>query len=238
VLLLLFDIDGTLLRGATEAHALAMTSALHEVYAVGPGDPPSERAAIGSFAGRTDIDIARELATAWGCERARFDEGVAELEAACAREYERLVPEDLSRFCVPGIGELLDELGAWAEVMLALLTGNLEQVARLKLERAGLGRHFRHGQGAFGSDGERREMLPAIARARAGAEGRLHPRERTIVIGDTPRDIACARADRVRCIAVTSGLHGADELSGADAVATSTPALRELIGAQLRASRL
>jgi phosphoglycolate phosphatase len=45
------------------------------------------------------------------------------------------------------------------------------------------------------------------------------PRERTIVIGDTPRDIACARADGVRCVAVTTGPHPADELGGADAVA-------------------
>ena len=86
---------------------------------------------------------------------------------------------------------MLEELDAREGVRLAVLTGNLEPIARLKLARAGLGRFFEHGQGGFGSDHEDRTELPAIARARAGG----YPRAQTVVIGDTPRDIACARAD-------------------------------------------
>ena len=100
--------------------------------------------------------------------------------------------------------ELLTELSARPdEFRLSLVTGNLEPIARLKLERAGVGRFFAAGQGGFGSDHEDRGRLPAIARARASDPP--WPRERTVVIGDTPRDIACARADGVRVAAVATG---------------------------------
>ena len=103
------------------------------------------------------------------------------------------------------------------DVGLSLVTGNFEPVARLKLARAGVGHHFPAGQGGFGSDSEDRADLPGIARRRAGRDGRAHPRERTMVIGDTPRDIACARADGVRCVAVTTGPFAAADLRDADA---------------------
>jgi phosphoglycolate phosphatase-like HAD superfamily hydrolase len=116
-------------------------------------------------------------------------------------------------------------------VRLSLVTGGYEPIARLKLKRAGLVRHFPAGQGAFGSDAEDRAALPGIARRRAGRDGVSHPRDQTIVIGDTPRDIACARADGVRCFAVASGLFRAAELSGADAVAADAHELRALLEA-------
>ena len=72
-------------------------------------------------------------------------------------------------------------------------------------------------------------MLPGIARRRAGADGVAFPRERTIVIGDTPRDIFCARADDVRCLAVTTGPYDAGQLRDADAVASNAAELRELL---------
>ena len=109
---------------------------------------------------------------------------------------------------------------------LGLLTGNYEQIARLKLERAGLSGAFAGAPGGFGSDAEDRAALPAIARRRAGTSKEPHPRADTIVIGDTPADIACARADEVRCVAVASGPFGAEALRGADAVASDTVGLR------------
>jgi phosphoglycolate phosphatase len=136
---------------------------------------------------------------------------------------------------VPGIAELVGSLAARDDVTLSLVTGNFEPVARLKLKRAGIGRHFPAGQGGFGSDSEDRAALPGIARRRAGHDGVSHPRARTIVIGDTPRDIACARADDVRCFAVTTGPHAAEDLTGADAVARDPAHLLELITAALAA---
>jgi phosphoglycolate phosphatase-like HAD superfamily hydrolase len=114
-----------------------------------------------------------------------------------------------------------------------LLTGNLEPIAHLKLMRAGIGRYFPRGAGGFGSDAEDRTDLPAIARRRAGHDGAPHPRDRTIVIGDTPLDIACARADRVRVFAVATGPYEAPDLAAADAVVADAVALRPVLEAQL-----
>ena len=124
---------------------------------------------------------------------------------------------------------LLDWLTAQADVKLGLLTGNYEQIARLKLARAGIGSAFTRRQGGFGSDAEDRTALPAIARRRAGTVTTPYPRRETIVIGDTPRDIACARADGVRCVAVASGPFTADALAAADAVARDAVELRRIL---------
>jgi phosphoglycolate phosphatase len=112
------------------------------------------------------------------------------------------------------VPEVLDELAARPGIRHSLVTGNLEPIARMKLRAAGIGHHFARGQGGFGSDAEDRAELPGIARARAGN----HPAADTIVIGDTPRDIACARADDVGVIAVATGPYRADQLTAADAV--------------------
>lgn len=226
-LLILFDIDGTLLSGATLAHAQALHRALREVH----GIDASRSSARFSPAGRTDGEIARLLALGAGVSAEAIDERAQDVRDACCREYATLCPTDLSDTVLPGVASLLEWLGARDGVRLSLLTGNYEPVARLKLKRAGIGRHFPAGQGGFGSDSEDRAALPAIARRRAGHGGVSHPRARTVVIGDTPRDIACARADELRCLAVTSGSYGAEELSGADGVAATADQVRELLEA-------
>ncbi len=123
--------------------------------------------------------------------------------------------------------ETLAALAAEPETYrLALVTGNLEPVAHRKLAAAGIGHFFARGQGGFGSDAEERGELPAIARARAGGWAR----ERTVVIGDTPRDIACARVDRVRVIAVATGPYTAEALADADAVVDDARAALPVLG--------
>jgi len=228
-LLLLFDIDGTLLRGASTAHAEALRAALHNVHHVNTEAVRPSRDA----AGRTDGEIARIILLDAGVSAQRIDERADDVRAECCRLYCELCPPDLSDTIIDGIPGLLGWLAGRESVVLSLVTGNFEPVARLKLKRAGLGHLFAAGQGGFGSDAEDRAMLPPIARRRAGALGRApgtsHPRERTILIGDTPRDIACARADGVRCVAVASGPYGADALTGADAVARDATELREAL---------
>jgi phosphoglycolate phosphatase-like HAD superfamily hydrolase len=209
--LLLFDIDGTLLSGATREHARALDGAIREVHAV---NPDNLRSQIGP-AGRTDGEIARLILLDLGVSARRIDERADSVREACCRIYADICPPSLSEHVVPGIANLLPRLAARDGVTLALVTGNFEPIARLKLKRAGIGQWFPPGIGAFGSDSEDRAALPAIARRRAGRTRR----EQTIVIGDTPRDIWCARADGVRCVAVTTGQYGPDELAGADAVA-------------------
>jgi phosphoglycolate phosphatase-like HAD superfamily hydrolase len=171
-------------------------------------------------AGRTDPAIMRDVVTAGG--GTDFDAHWPEVCRAAVVAYEDLAPADLSDRVAAGVEELLAALAARpGEFRLALVTGNLEPIARLKLGRAGIGHYFEPDQGGFGSDHHNRARLPAIARERAGD----WPRERTVVIGDTPRDIACARADDVRVAAVATGLFGVEALADADAVAADARAL-------------
>ncbi len=228
--LLLFDVDGTLLGRASTAHAEALHVALRQVHGVDVN--ATARAAL-SPAGRTDGEIARVLLLNSGISARRIDERADDVRLACCEAYARLCPPDLSDKVLPGIAELLAELDARGDVRLSLVTGNYEPVARLKLRRAGIGRHFGPGQGGFGSDAEDRAMLPGIARKRAGHDGIAFPRKRTIVIGDTPRDIACARADDLRCFAVATGPFGVDELTAADGVAADGEQLAVLLDESL-----
>ena len=224
-MLLLFDIDGTLVAGATDTHREALHLALKEIHGV---DAASVRRSLHP-AGRTDGEIARSVLLTAGVDAERIDERADLVREACCRAYARLSNRDLSHTVLPGVRELLEWTSTRSELKLALLTGNYEPVARLKLARAGIGRHFPAGQGAFGSDAEDRAALPGIARRRAGRRGVPYAREQTIVIGDTPRDIACARADGVRCVAVATGPFGAEELHGADAVAPDASSVKELL---------
>jgi phosphoglycolate phosphatase len=212
--------------GATE-HGRALREAAAQVHGVRPLDGVRV-----DFAGRTDANIVRDLLTAVGVPEEQADARWDDVQAAAMEAYMRLCPDDLSERVLPGIVELLDALAARPdEFRLSLVTGNLEPVARLKLERAGLGHYFEPGQGGFASDHASRAELPAIARRRAGGWAR----ERTVVIGDTPRDIACARAGGVRVAAVATGPYAIEQLADADAVVDDArallPVLEDFLGA-------
>lgn len=223
-MLLLFDIDGTLLLRASDPHRRALLDALTRVY--GLDDPGSQAVAA---AGRTDTQIARDLAIACGLPEGRFDARLEEFQAACTRSFLRCCPESLASHVAPGVLEVLDALSRERTVRLSLLTGNYEPIARLKLERAGIAHYFPANQGAFGSDAEQRELLGPIARERAGAPGPPYSRALTTVIGDTPLDIACARADGLRVIAIATGPYSAAELTAADAVLPDAGQLRDAL---------
>jgi phosphoglycolate phosphatase len=221
--LLLFDIDGTLLLRAADAHAAAIREALRTVHGV--TDPQRRGLEV---AGRTDADIARNLLVAAGIPATQIDERADDVRIVACEAYARLVPDDLGDHVAPGMKELLERLSQREDTKLALVTGNFEPIARLKLRAGGIGRYFARGQGGFGSDHEDRAMLPQIARRRAAeGEDEEWPRAHTAVIGDTPRDIACARADGVRVAAIATGPYGPEELRQADAVARDA---RELGG--------
>lgn len=205
---------------ASAAHAAAVHAALREVYGVTDAAGAKVEAA-----GRTDIAIARDLCLRLGVAAERFDDGRDDFGAACVDAYARLCPDDLGAHVAPGVTDVLEALATRDGVRLAILTGNLEPIARMKLARAGLARFFEPGVGGFGSDHEDRTELPAIARARAGG----YPRAQTVIIGDTPRDIACARADGLRCIAVATGPFAATDLAGADVVLDSAHDLLDVV---------
>ena len=216
-LLLLFDVDGTLLRAGAAEHGRALREAAAQVH----GIPPLDAVRV-EFAGRTDANIARDMLAAAGVDGEAADARWEDVQTAAMDIYRRLCPDDLSDRVLPGILELLEALAARPdEFRLSLVTGNLEPLARLKLDRAGLGHFFAAGQGGFASDHASRAELPGIARERAGG----WPRERTVVIGDTPRDIACARADGVHVAAVATGPFAIEALADADAVVYDARAL-------------
>jgi phosphoglycolate phosphatase len=224
--LLLFDIDGTLLLEATREHHEAVLAAIRQVWHV--ADPGAVHVAT---AGRTDTEIARQILLRIGVDAGDIDDGLHEFRTAAAAIYVRNVPPDLSGHVAPGVTDVLPKLARRDGTLLSLATGDLEPIARLKLRAAGIGHFFEPGQGAFGSDAEDRAELPMIARVRAGARdgGGPWPRRRTVLIGDTPLDIACARADGVRSIAVTTGPYSAEDLRDADHVISSARELLDVL---------
>jgi phosphoglycolate phosphatase len=206
--LLLFDIDGTLVRGATQAHQRVLDIAIREIHGAFPSAPPS------AVSGRTDPWIVRDMLARDGVRAATIDAEMASVLELASDLYVHKCPRDLSMFVLPGVDRGLRAL-ADAGHVFGLVTGNLEGIARLKLERAGLGGYFADAPGGFGSDDESRPALPLLAMDRAG--GRFTAAD-TVVIGDTPLDVACAHACSLRCVAVATGVFAADALAGADAV--------------------
>src|SRR3954468_4307010 len=205
--LVLFDIDGTLLIRAHVEHRQALGEAVHEVWGATDPGPHAVPAA-----GRTDGAIARDICLLGAVDAERVDAGMDRFREACARAYARLAPADLRDRHAPHVEGALERVASQPGVRLSLLTGNFEAIARMKIQRAGLVRFFPAGQGGFGSDAEDRTELPAIARRRARGEGCRAPH--------APAARPRTRADGVRCLAVTTGPYGADALRGADAVLT------------------
>jgi phosphoglycolate phosphatase len=215
--LLLFDIDGTLVRGRPTTHQLALEHAATEVFGLHVGEGETPVADVEPW-GKTDRQILREVLARAGLEEPS-DGAIARWEQLACQAYARLEVDgeasDELRDTAAALGRLRD-----AGHGLALVTGNLEPIARRKLELRGLGGYFPPGQGGFGSDGELRPELVPIARARAGKNGRPHPSDDTVLIGDTPLDVAAAAADGVRCVAITGTRFSARDLREAGAAAT------------------
>ena len=222
--LVLFDIDGTLVLGAEREHFAALFLAVEGTY----GIDDAERFDVDK-AGRTDVEIARLVLERAGLAGETTGKRFDALEETWVEIYRQICPPDLSDRVSPSMPELLSRLAGCDRARLGLLTGNLEEIAHLKLGRAGLATFFENGIGAFGSDEEVRGMLPDVARGRAGAGDEPWPRERTVLIGDTPRDIAAARSGGIRCVAVATGPHGPAELADADAVARDVPELERIL---------
>lgn len=209
--LLLFDIDGTLILSG-RAGLRALDYAFTHVTGV-----PIPFSGI-SAAGRTDGYLLEEAARRAGITLSSHQRGAIE-----ALYYERLVdeiqkPGEGRKTVMPGVRDLVDALDGRPDVVLALLTGNFQRSARIKLEYFDLWAPFRFG--AFADDGSDRNGLVPVALARAREAGHAPHADRVLVIGDTPLDVECARAGGVRAIGVATGSHSTAELheAGADAV--------------------
>jgi phosphoglycolate phosphatase-like HAD superfamily hydrolase len=214
--LLLFDIDGTLVdTGGKGMTALRKTAI--EIF--GNEGPPLD------LAGSTDLGILDNLHNHFGTapcsERTyRF------FETYHIHLENSLSSNPAEGRVLDGVVELLEAVTEVAHMQPALLTGNTMPGAWIKLRHYRLDHHFAFG--AYGSDRADRNLLGRIALERALAHtGQAYGPERTLVIGDTPKDIACAHAVGAKCLAVATGKFSEDQLvaAGADWVAGS---LREI----------
>jgi phosphoglycolate phosphatase len=205
----LWDIDGTLLRSGGVA-ARAFLEAVDEVTGVRP--TPEGR----DYGGRLDPEIAEMLLTAVGAELARVPDV---LEALTRLVFERLDQLRAQTSPLPGVEALLGKLAA-AGVRQTVVTGNLAAIARWKLDAAGLIPPIELDLGGFGDSAANRADVARVALERLSAAGRKPDPGEVWIVGDTPRDLACARAVGVRCALVATGRLTLGELAalGADIV--------------------
>jgi phosphoglycolate phosphatase len=209
--MLLWDIDGTLLRAGPVAREVFASAVAHAV-----GEHPGDHGIV--MSGKTDPQIAREILATMRIVEAAVDEHLpvilARLEAELALAVAAIRADG---HVLPGVPELLARCAESSETVQTVLTGNIAANAALKLAAFELDRWLDLSLGAYGSDHhDRRELVP-IAVERARRRG-VEPEE-LWVIGDTPNDLACARAGGARCILVATGRVPYAELAALDAEA-------------------
>lgn len=209
-IVLLWDIDGTLTRTpriGVKAFADAVETVTGHAIVAQRYD----------FGGKTDPLIAVELLEALKIEDpwSVVPLVLAEVES----RYRSLLPELRAVIeTLPGVVQLLSTCAASVRTQ-TVVTGNIEVAARCKLEAGGLHQHFDLTRGAYGSDHSDRSELVRLAVRRTTEFHEVDP-STTWVIGDTPRDAACARANGVRCLLVATGTFTTGQLEavGADVV--------------------
>jgi phosphoglycolate phosphatase-like HAD superfamily hydrolase len=210
--LVLWDIDGTLVDGARLGR-----ESFVEAFEVVTGQVPP---APVSLAGRTDLEIARDMLEEAGISA---DDDVLDsfgeaLRAAFAARADLLRERGRA---YPGAGKAIARLDREAGVLQSLLTGNIEPNAEVKLGTFGLDRHIDFEVGAYGSDHHVRGELVAIARQKAENKYglKIEPSQ-VVLIGDTPLDVAAAREGGARAVGVATGPFSEEALkeAGADAV--------------------
>ncbi|HEV3014955.1 MAG TPA: HAD hydrolase-like protein [Actinomycetota bacterium] len=211
--LVLGDIDGTLVQ-AGEVGRDIFTEAFQAVVGRAPDQVAARMLAM---AGRTDPEIALEFLTAH-----EIAEGASHLPAfsealVTALAAKAAVIRERGR-ALPGAREALAALGKTDGVVQSLLTGNLEPNALLKLASFELDGHLDFEVGGFGSDHHHRPSLVEVARAKAERRyGTGFPGTATVLVGDTPLDVAAGRAGGARVVAVATGPYRADELRATEA---------------------
>jgi phosphoglycolate phosphatase len=224
--LVLFDIDGTLLSTGPAART-TFASALQDVYGT-CGDVEGY-----AFEGRLDPLIVTDLMRAAGVPEVT----IVALRAAALELYlDRLEAalEERAPVLKPGVPALLDALENVPGLVCALLTGNLERGARLKLSRAGIWHRFAFG--VWGDDASCREALGLIALERARpATGIAFAGPECVVVGDSRHDVACGLAFGARAVAVATGRTALPALraAGAHAVLADLSDTRQALEAIL-----
>lgn len=202
----LFDIDGTLLRSGGVGR-IAMEQALTSVF----GSPGKSEY---HYDGKTDKQIVRDLMRREGFSDLEIDAQMPLLLEEYVSELTReLASGNRNVLLLDGVRELLDALDRKEKVVVGLLTGNILKGARAKLTAAGIDPD-RFRVNAFGSDHELRPELPAVAQRRASELlGIAIEGNRLVVIGDTPADIQCGESIGARAIGVATGRYSVEQLA-------------------------
>jgi phosphoglycolate phosphatase len=213
-LLVLFDVDGTLFVTHDPLAGEALRETLEERFGAALSPDVVDRV---DHRGQTALRIARLVLREAGLRDAEIGLGLAPWCGRFAERYLELLGDaDTGHWrTAPGAEDGLSRLAA-ADQRLALLTGNPEPMARARMERLGLARFFRAGDGAFGCDAESRAELYDLARARAGG----WPVEATVAVGDTAREVGSAHARGIRSIALRHTGQDDEFLDLADVVCT------------------
>jgi phosphoglycolate phosphatase len=201
--LILFDIDGTLVRRAGPHHRQALVDAVRQVTGL---ESTTEGIPVH---GMLDPDILTRMMLAGGLDAANIARAMPAVIEAAQDLYQGTVPDLRDKTC-PGVPPLLDQLRD-AGITLALVTGNLTRIGWRKLERAGLNRYFRFG--AFGEMASTRGGLARLAIDQARREGFFGGR--ISLIGDAPQDVEAARENGIRAIAVRTGITPPEDLAAA-----------------------
>ena len=201
-LLLLFDIDGTLLRRAGPHHRQALVDAVRTVTGL---ETTTEDIPVH---GMLDPDILAEMLRHAGAPDELIVASMPAIREEAQRVYEAICPDLRGRTC-PGVKRLLQRLQR-SRVPCVLVTGNLERIAWKKLECAGLKRFFVFG--SFAGTAHTRTALARNALRSARRRGLLKSDTDVWLIGDAPQDVLAARANGIGCVAVHTGVSGAREL--------------------------
>jgi len=213
----LFDIDGTLIRRAGPHHREALVEAIRRTAHV---ETTTDGVPV---AGMLDRDILTSMMLSAGMSRAAIRRAMPEVVARAQSIYVRRAP-DISKKVCPGVRSLLRRLTARG-VAIGLVTGNLSRIGWRKMERAGLRRYFRFG--AFAEMAHDRAGLVRVAIRRARREGWIGRESAITLIGDHPNDVLAAKANRIRSVAVGTGIVSLEELQSHSPV-IAVPDLRRL----------
>lgn len=200
--LVLFDIDGTLLT--TNGMAVeSMLAAVQAAYGVTAKWDSSK------MNGKTELWIVHKLLADAGVPQQTVGRYLPRMWSVYVSELERrLSPHNVTVF--PGVRELLGQLAQREDILLGLLTGNIESSAKVKLGKAGL---EGFALGAYGEHHQDRAALPGVAvEAAQRISGKRFAGGRITIIGDTPNDITCGAHLGVNAIAVATGRYGEEEL--------------------------
>jgi phosphoglycolate phosphatase len=201
--LVLFDIDGTLIRRAGPHHREALVKAVRRIAGL---ETTTENI---DTSGKLDRDIIREMMRNAGASDRRITRCMPAIIESAQSIYVRACP-DLQRNVCPGVRGVLSRLSR-RDVPVGLVTGNLARIAWRKMRRARIDEHFRFG--AFAEMADTRAGLVRIAIDQARRAGWVNGNARISLVGDHPNDVEAAKLNGIQSVAVATGICAREDLS-------------------------